>query len=72
MHRRGQLEPATFSILREAYEAFVRVFQVPIRRAALLHGDCNTWNLMLDAQRTTAVAVIDPFDCCWGDPEYGI
>jgi len=35
----------------------------------LIHGDYNTWNVILDDDLTCVKAVIDPFNCCWADSE---
>ena len=37
---------------------------------ALIHGDLNTDNIMIDKKTSRVVAVIDPIASMWGDHEY--
>jgi len=68
----GQIKQKTFDICLHALERYDSVFQEEPIGARLIHGDYNTWNIMLDANMQNAVAVIDPFNCCWADPEYDL
>lgn len=65
----GKINHDVFSIVHEAYENFDKIFYLPIKTARLIHGDYNTWNVLLNKERTDTVAVIDPFNCCWADSE---
>lgn len=69
MHAQSQLSEHVISVVQKAYDNFDRVFSEPIESARLIHGDYNTWNVLLNWDATAAVAVIDPFNCCWADPE---
>ena len=45
---------------------------MPIERASLIHGDYNTWNILLDKEKTCVTAFLDPFGCCWADSEFDL
>lgn len=68
----GQLSDMIMSVFERSLEQFDRVFYLPIERSSLIHGDYNTWNIMLDLDKKHAFAVIDPCNCCWGDSEYDL
>lgn len=65
----GRIDWDTLSVMDCALERFDRIFSVPIREARLIHGDYNTWNVMLNPALTHVQAVIDPFHCRWADSE---
>ena len=66
---RGQIGADTLAILHDAYRRYDEIFSEPVRRACLIHGDYNAWNVLLNPQRTHAIAVLDPFGAGWADPE---
>lgn len=68
----GQISDKVLSVFRQSIERFGHIFSQPITQARLIHGDYNTWNVMLDRDRSRAVAVIDPFHCCWADSEFDL
>ncbi|MCL1952046.1 MAG: phosphotransferase [Oscillospiraceae bacterium] len=68
----GQIKQKTFGTCLHALERYDDIFQEEPAGARLIHGDYNTWNILLDTDRQNAVAVIDPFNCCWADPEYDL
>ena len=63
LREKGQLSDRVLSVFRQSMERFGHIFRRPITQARLIHGDYNTWNVMLDRDRSRAVAVIDPFHC---------
>lgn len=67
-----QLSTMVLSILEQSIKQFNDIFYLPITQARLIHGDYNTWNIMLDEKRSHAIAVIDPFQCCWADSEFDL
>lgn len=69
MLQSGNLDLTIFEIIDKAYKSYDDIFYLPITKACLVHGDYNTWNIMLNQELTDVVAVIDPFNCCWADPE---
>ena len=69
---KGQISDRVLTAFRQSIERFGHIFQRPITQARLIHGDYNTWNVMLDRDRSRAVAVIDPFHCCWADSEFDL
>lgn len=72
LHLNGGLDEKSYQVFKKAYEKFDQIFYLPIKDARLIHGDYNTWNVMLNEELTEVVAVIDPFGCCWGDSEYDL
>lgn len=69
---KGQISETVLSVFEESIRKFNRIFDRPITKARLIHGDYNTWNIMLDPEKTCAVAVIDPFGCRWADSEFDL
>lgn len=69
---KGQLSDMVLSVLEQSIKQFDSIFYLPIKQARLIHGDYNTWNVMLDDEKSHAVAVIDPFHCCWADSEFDL
>ncbi len=65
----GKLEERDFQVMERAFRSFDKIFYLPITKACLIHGDYNMWNIMLNEDLTDVVGVIDPFNCCWADPE---
>lgn len=72
LREKGQISDKVLSVFRQSMERFGDIFDRPITQARLIHGDYNTWNVMLDRDRSRAVAVIDPFHCCWADSEFDL
>lgn len=69
---KGQISDRVLSVFERSIERFDRIFDLPVMQARLVHGDYNTWNIMLDEKRSRAAAVIDPFNCCWADSEFDL
>lgn len=69
MSQNEKLNETIFEIVDKAYRGYDKIFYLPITRACLIHGDYNAWNVMLNKELTDVVAVIDPFNCSWADPE---
>jgi hypothetical protein len=65
----NKLNINTLEIMKKAVSKFDKVFYLPITQARLIHGDYNTWNIMLTEDLQHVKAVIDPFNCCWADSE---
>lgn len=72
MHREEKINDTVYGIVQRAYENYDKIFYLPIESARLIHGDYNTWNILLKRDLTEAAAVIDPFNCCWADPEFDL
>lgn len=68
----GKIDGKILGIMQKAYENFDRIFYLPIETARLIHGDYNPWNILLNSEKTDVAAVIDPFNCCWGDSEFDL
>ncbi len=65
----GKIDDAIFSVIRKAHELYDRIFYLPVKEARLIHGDYNTWNILLDESLTHVSAVIDPLNSCYADSE---
>lgn len=65
----GKIDEAIYSVIRKAHELYDRIFYLPVKEARLIHGDYNTWNILLDENLTQISAVIDPLGCCFADSE---
>ena len=65
----GNLDCEVLCTMTRACKAFSEIFHLPIPHARLIHGDYNTWNVLLNDDLSTVKAVIDPFNCCWADSE---
>ncbi len=69
LFEKGQLSSMVMDVFDSSFAHFYDIFYLPITEARLVHGDYNTWNIMLDENCAHASAVIDPFNCCWADSE---
>ena len=65
----GKIDDAIFSVIRKAHELYDRIFYLPVKEARLIHGDYNTWNILLDENLLRVSAVIDPLNSCFADSE---
>jgi serine/threonine protein kinase len=61
LHTKEKISDCVFGIVKRAYEGFDKIFSQPIESARLIHGDYNTWNILLNKEVTEVAAVIDPF-----------
>lgn len=68
----GKLNPKHVRTLQRAYDAFDRIFEQPVEKPVLLHGDLNVANILVDPKTLNPQAIIDPCNSLWGDPEYGL
>lgn len=68
----GQISDYVTDVFEDSFECFDKIFYLPITEARLIHGDYNTWNVMLNHEKNRAEFVIDPFGCCYGDSEYDL
>ncbi|MCL2427455.1 MAG: fructosamine kinase family protein [Oscillospiraceae bacterium] len=69
LYNKKKINEYIFSVVQKAHELYDKIFYIPITEARLIHGDYNTWNILLDEDLTHVSAVIDPFNCCWADSE---
>lgn len=65
----GRIDRAVLDTLCRAMAHYDEIFCRPVPQACLIHGDYNTWNVLLNPAMTEVAAVIDPFGCRWADPE---
>ncbi len=72
LHEIGQLSDHILTVFKSSIEHFDDIFYLPVTEARLIHGDYNTWNIMLDSDTEKALAVIDPYNCCFADSEYDL
>ena len=69
LHDTGELDADILRVVDRAANGFDRIFEEPVPTACLIHGDYNMWNVLLDEGARCATGVIDPFNCCYADPE---
>jgi fructosamine-3-kinase len=69
---RGGIDREVLEIMLRAFDRYDAIFSAPIKSARLIHGDYNTWNVLLNHQASEVVGVIDPFNCCWADAEFDL
>lgn len=72
LFEKGRISKECIAIVREAFDKFDKIFYLPITKACLIHGDYNTWNIILNHEATEAIAVIDPYNCCYADSEFDL
>jgi len=72
MHNNHQLSHDIYYIMKSAAVSFDEIFSVPVEKASLIHGDYNMWNIMIDENKVSVVAVIDPYNSCWADAEFDL
>lgn len=66
---RRQLQPRVLRTMEEAWSAFDLIFSEPVEKPGLIHGDLNVMNILSDG-RLHPLAIIDPLESKWADPEY--
>lgn len=69
LKKQEKLSDKVFKTMEKAMINFEGIFTLPIRKVSLIHGDYNTWNILLKRDLSDVIAVIDPYNCCWGDAE---
>ncbi len=72
LYSRQRINDFIMTTVQEAFNNFDRIFYLPITKAALIHGDYNMWNVLLDDKTFHMTAIIDPYGCCYGDPEFDL
>ena len=72
LHKKGELTDYVFSVIQKGMCQFDRIFYLPITEASLIHGDYNTWNIMVDKKNCRVSGVIDPCGCMWADSEFDL
>ncbi len=69
MNKAGILEGYALKAMERGMKYFDVIFEEPVERACLIHGDLNVMNIMSD-KRLNVTAIIDPLESKWADPEY--
>lgn len=69
LSRKQQLPETVHHTAQQAVQSFNSIFYLPITKSALIHGDYNMWNILVDKKACTVTACIDPFGCMWADSE---
>ena len=72
LYGQAQLSESVVKVFDSSIDKFGKIFDLPVSEARLIHGDYNTWNILLTEEKDHAAAVFDPFGCCWGDSEYDL
>jgi fructosamine-3-kinase len=68
----NKLHDTIYQTMKKAFSNYEKIFYLPITTARLIHGDYNTWNILLNNEQTKVNAVFDPLHCCWADSEYDL
>lgn len=50
LYEQGQISSEVMAVFNDSLKQFDIIFSVPVTQARLIHGDYNTWNIMLDAE----------------------
>lgn len=69
-HTLQLLDHDFYRVIVTALARFDEIFDLEPERPALIHGDFNTANLLVDRKSASLVGVIDPMGAMWGDPDY--
>lgn len=69
MYKDKKINEKIFNVMKKAFNNFDKIFYLPVKTARLIHGDYNTWNVLLNDDLSSVEAIIDPFNCCWADSE---
>ena len=65
----GELRSRVVSTMERAWSAFDFIFSEPVEKPGLIHGDLNVMNILSDSKQRP-LAIIDPLESKWADPEY--
>lgn len=71
MNKAGRLEGYALKAMERGMKSFDIIFEEPVERASLIHGDLNVMNIMSD-KKLNVTAIIDPLESKWADPEYDL
>ena len=69
MHGNNKITEKMLNIMMKAIKNYEKIFYLPIETARLIHGDYNTWNILLNKELNCVSAIIDPMNCSWADSE---
>ncbi len=69
MNNARMLEGYAIKAMERGMQNFDVIFDEPVERACLIHGDLNVMNIMSD-KKLNVTAIIDPLESKWADPEY--
>lgn len=72
LYKMGQVNEYIVHVIDKSILQFDKIFCEEITKSSLIHGDYNTWNILLAKDGRDAGAVIDPYNCCWADNEYDL
>jgi fructosamine-3-kinase len=72
MYTNGRINDNILKTMNRAIKYYDKIFYLQIDTARLIHGDYNTWNILLDEQLSCVKAVIDPYNCSWADSEFDL
>ena len=69
MYENKKINSKIFNTMVKAFNNYEKIFYLPIKTARLIHGDYNTWNILLNEELSCVNAIIDPMNCSWADSE---
>lgn len=69
MYENRKISKKILTAMIKAFDNYEKIFHIPIQTARLIHGDYNTWNILLNEDLNCVKAIIDPMNCSWADSE---
>lgn len=65
-----KMPKAFVNLVKDAWENFDKIFDLPIEKATLIHADLVVCNFMIDPKTLKLTGIIDPFRTMWADRDY--
>ncbi len=72
LHKENKIDEEIFEVIKKSFNNYHKIFYLPITRASLIHGDYNTWNILLESDMKKISGIIDPFNCRYADSEFDL
>lgn len=72
LYKNNSMDESIYNIMKSSYLKYDKIFYLPINKASLIHGDYNTWNILLTEDMQNISGIIDPFNCCYADSEFDL
>ena len=70
MYTSGKLDNIVMQAVELSYAKFNIIFSEKVLMPTLIHGDYWMPNFIVDKKSMDLLAVVDPFNVMWADPEY--
>lgn len=69
LEKDGYITKHILNTLQELYQKYDKIFDEPISKPTMIHGDYWAQNIIID-KNYKLIGVVDPFNCMWADSEY--